>query len=113
MVSALFFLLRCAVLCFVEAFLFHVFECLFWHKMSHVLSLADTVSDKSGRDLYDRGFQYRDRGMIAEFTAIVTFTGEDKEFVIVQYLLIFPPLREVLQTVHPADEDKLAIVVLL
>lgn len=96
----------------VKPILFHISERLLRHEVPHVAAFLDALADEGGRDFQNRGFQHRDRGIINEVSAIVALAREDQKLIVVEDFLVFAPVLEVLQAVHAADEDELAVGVL-
>jgi len=93
--------------------LFHILKRPLRHKMSHIAAFLDALADEGGRNLQDRGFHDGYRRIIGKVAAVVALSGENEEFVIVEDFLVVAPMLEVLEAVHAADENKLAIRVLL
>ncbi len=97
---------------FVKPLFFHVKERFLWHEMPHIAAFFNALADEGGRNLQNRGFQHRNRGVINKIAAIVTLTGKDQKLVVVEDFLVFAPMLQVLQAVHAADENELTIRVL-
>ena len=93
----------------VELMFLHVLERLLRHEMPHVAAFLDALADESGRNLNDRGLQYRDRRIIDELSPIVALTRKDQKLIVVKDFLVLAPVLEVLQAVHAADEKELAV----